>query len=100
LEFNEQRITSSDTVIKTDFYSNDFFNTLHLASNAKVSINNVDFLGSIIDIDTHKEFDDLQFGTDLLATVDKAHIEEKKLFFSLLQPALLEKLNPVYGSST
>ena len=50
--------------------------------------------GSVIDIDVAQE-SELNFNS-LYETVEKAHTEEKALFFSLLSPDFLRSLNPMY----
>lgn len=52
--------------------------------------------GSIIDIDSSKEYKNNYFLENLEAEINKVHICEKKIFYSLLSEDLLNSLNPTY----
>jgi len=73
---------------------NGFRNTLRIANNAKIKKQDTEVIASIIDIDTHIENPSKE---KIVSLIDAGHLEEKKLFFSLLKEDFLEKeLNPVY----
>jgi uncharacterized protein (TIGR04255 family) len=50
--------------------------------------------GSLIDIDV--AFENTINTKEVTEIVEQAHNEEKKLFFSLLNPSFLKSLNPEY----
>jgi uncharacterized protein (TIGR04255 family) len=70
-----------------------------MVNHANVAIDKVTYAGSLIDIDTNLEpfpesaktnFD------EFIDIIERAHEEEKKLFFSLLEDDYLKSLNPEY----
>ena len=52
--------------------------------------------GSLIDIDSFKEYEDNYFLENLESEINKVHICEKNMFFSLLTDDFLDTLNPIY----
>lgn len=66
---------------------------LKLISFAEAIVEKRSIKGSIVDIDTqvqHDKFENFQ------KVVERAHTEEKKIFFRLLEKEFLKTLNPVY----
>jgi uncharacterized protein (TIGR04255 family) len=55
-----------------------------------------DMVGSLIDIDTSREYSNGYFINNIKQELDIAHKCEKKLFFNLLSSSLLESFNPEY----
>lgn len=53
-------------------------------------------LGSLIDIDSFKEYGDNYFLENLESEIEKVHACEKRMFFSLLKRDFLDSLNPIY----
>ncbi len=49
--------------------------------------------GSIVDIDTNVRYEDFE---DIRQAIESAHMEEKALFFNMLDDEFLRTLNPVY----
>jgi uncharacterized protein (TIGR04255 family) len=85
--------------LTTRIASNEFVNQLVMVNHANVAVDKVSYAGSLIDIDTNLEpfpesaktnFD------EFIDIVKRAHEEEKKLFFSLLEDDYLKTLNPEY----
>lgn len=85
--------------LTTRLASNEFVNQLVMVNHANVAVEKVSYSGSLIDIDTNLEpfpesaktnFD------EFIDIVKRAHEEEKKLFFSLLEDDYLKTLNPEY----
>jgi uncharacterized protein (TIGR04255 family) len=85
--------------LTTRIASNEFVNQLVIVNHANVAVEKVSYVGSLIDIDTNLEpfpesaktnFD------EFIDIVKRAHEEEKKLFFSLLEDDYLKTLNPEY----
>jgi uncharacterized protein (TIGR04255 family) len=87
--------------IRIEYRQDDITTILQVLENATVSQNKTGMnarTGSIVDIDCFK----LQNNTDnndlsnLMSILVKAHQIEKELFFSLLKPDLVKKMNPEY----
>ncbi len=57
--------------------------------------------GSVIDIDSFVTEPEVAGGFDatLAAFLERAHLAEKRLFFSLLKPDFLETLSPIYADA-
>lgn len=71
-----------------------FTNTLRMVSNTKIDISGRILNGSIIDIDTVLNGSKSNFFIDVEKILSDAHLEEKKLFFSLLKDEYIKTLNP------
>jgi len=98
LLFRGTSILDKETTIRTLFDSGDFKSFLHFSTNGKLVENNTLLHGSIIDIDTFKNYDGVRFDCDdLLKQIDSGHSEEKRLFFDILNKDFIDSnLNPVY----
>ena len=97
ISINDSTHNSLKTQLRTEIEKNGFFNTLNIANNAKQSIgNNQERNGSIIDIDTFKEYDKSDFRGIYKTEIINAHNSEKEIFFSLLKTDYLKTLNPSY----
>lgn len=84
------------TIIYTETKDGEFVNTLQLSNNATSEKDKKITLGTVIDIDTYRVFDDSSFINSHNDNINIAHITGKKLFFSLLKDDLLNSLNPIY----
>lgn len=74
-----------------------FENTIQFSNSSIVNINLPnEKKGSIIDIDTFKNYSDNSFLSSYVEEIDNAHQSEKKLFFSLLKDNFIDTLNPQY----
>lgn len=71
---------------------NSFNNSLMFANDGRYNGQ----VGSIIDIDTYKEYTDEYFKNNIRQELDNAHQCEKKLFFNLLEENILKTFNPEY----
>lgn len=89
-EVDLQRMKSLN--IRTNIANGDFINSLTFANDGQYKGQP----GSLIDIDTSREYADDYFKNHLEEELNKAHLSEKELFFSLLKESLLESLKPVY----
>lgn len=88
--------------LRVEFEKKGFLNVITLLNsypNSTVTPDNInDSFFSLIDIDVIKNFapdQHLSFD-ELIAHLNEAHDTEKDLFFSLLNPAFLQSLNPTY----
>lgn len=79
--------------IRTILKDGDFFNSLTFANDGQYNGTN----GSLIDIDTSRDYIDNYFMNNIEKELNTAHESEKNLFFSLLREPLLKSLNPIYN---
>ena len=83
--------------ITTQVKDCDFDNTIQFSNSAMLNVNMPGQKnGSIIDIDTFREYSDNFFLGNIVSEIENAHKTEKTLFFSLLKPDFIESLNPHY----
>ncbi len=83
--------------ISTQVSDNGFNNTVLFSNSAIMNVNRPNRIdGSIIDIDTFKEYEDNYFLENVATEIENAHQTEKTLFFSLLKGDFIETLNPQY----
>lgn len=93
-----EKYVSENLLIRTDVRDGNFMNTLQFANNAnyRPNPNTSEIVGSLIDIDTSREYSDNFFIENREQEINMAHECEKNLFFSLLKPTFLETLNPTF----
>lgn len=91
---------SNNTLIRSELIDGNFINIVQIADSAKYKAtdSSTERSGSIIDIDTFREYDDNYFTQNIKSELNQAHLCEKKLFFSLLNPQYLNTLNPEYDN--
>ena len=83
--------------ITTSVQDSSFGNTIQFANCSVMNMNQPnEKRGSIIDIDTFKEYKDNFFLSNIEKEIEEAHVSEKTLFFSLLSESFIERLNPQY----
>lgn len=92
LSLNEVAITPKNTTLRTELEFEDLNCTLQITNNA---LNN-NQPGSFIDLDIFKDKDLGDFFNNHEGLISKAHEIEKQVFFPLLKPDFLAKLNPEY----
>jgi len=88
-------IGEEPTLFKTVMKSERLIKTLQIANNVSLQRGTKILTGSVIDIDSatdgqHDIYDNLN------EILEKAHLEEKKLFFKLLKEDFLASLNPEF----
>jgi uncharacterized protein (TIGR04255 family) len=92
LKSKHQSIHEQNSELKTSCLYNSYSNNIRVSNNTKLTINQDELVGSIIDMDT------VNTGSseinDFLNEVNKMHNTEKKVFFSLLDDKYIETLNP------
>lgn len=97
IEINSTSHKPKNTQLRTEIERNGFLNTLNIANNAKQKIqDNKERNGSIIDIDTFKEYEGGTFNKIYESEIEKAHNSEKEIFFNLFKKEYLETFNPKY----
>ncbi|MBI2425748.1 MAG: TIGR04255 family protein [Candidatus Hydrogenedentes bacterium] len=89
LETNESQLIASIS-------AGEFKHTLRVISNVEIKSKEESFIGSAIDIDTALEGKRDDFFQNMPRYLEDAHLEEKRLFFSLLTDEYVESLNPEY----
>lgn len=93
LNMNNDALIGLDSSVRIKIPSSQFLNTLRITNDAQVKKIDTTTRGSIIDIDTFID----NPKENALDLIEKGHLEEKKLFFTLLKKDFLEKeLNPEY----
>jgi len=93
LKMSDQSLADFGTSMRLEIPTGNFISTLRIANKAKVTKANGNSEGSIIDIDTFLE----GAVEDEMKLIETGHLEEKKLFFSLLKEEFIVKeLNPEY----
>lgn len=93
VDMDSQSLTHFDTSMRLDIPTGSFTSALNIVNNAQVTKANGVCKGSIIDIDTFQE----NPTGDINDLLEVGHVEEKKLFFTLLkQDFIKQELNPEY----
>jgi uncharacterized protein (TIGR04255 family) len=92
---NDKKPESKNLILRLEMQRDKFTQILQIAQPTTVS-GRPNELGSIIDIDIVMENSTMDFFKDADILLEDAHNKEKLLFFSLLKPTFLEKLNPIY----
>lgn len=83
--------------ITTSVKDSTFDNTIQFSNSSIMNLNQPnEKRGSIIDIDTYKNYPDNYFLGNIANEMEEAHKSEKTLFFSLLEDRFIETLNPQY----
>ena len=93
ISLSKDHLTGLDSTIRMTVPSGEFISTLQVINDAEVKNAEKTVKGSIIDIDTHID----NPKEDIIKIVEQGHLEEKKLFFTLLKEEFVKKeLNPEY----
>lgn len=93
LEMSSHSLVDFGTSMRLEIPTGKFKSTLRISNKAKLTKANENSEGSIIDIDT---FLDVKIEKEK-ELIEIGHLEEKKLFFSLLKQEFVQKeLNPEY----
>jgi len=93
LNIAKEQLNDLDSTIRVEVPSGDFISTLQVINNAQVKKEAETRKGSILDIDTYIANPQ----KDIIEIVEQGHLEEKKLFFTLLKEEFIKKeLNPEY----
>lgn len=90
---------TNNVLVRTEVRDCDnFIDTIQITNSAayKSPFHTESLSGSLIDIDSFKEYEDNYFLENLESEINKVHICEKNMFFSLLTDDFLDTLNPIY----
>ncbi len=95
---NNDPLIAEQTLFRCTLKTGNFLTNLQIANNAEVTVQNVLEKGSVIDIDTYfqKKGEDNLDLSNIVDILEEGHLEEKKLFFSLLNNDFLSTFNPEY----
>jgi uncharacterized protein (TIGR04255 family) len=99
LTINNEQTELINSTIRMQVESNEdtFISSLQLSNSAGKETPQGKISGSVIDIDTFKNYNDEgSFYDDFSKEIQTGHDIEKNLFFSLLKQDFLESLNPIY----
>lgn len=95
INLNGEPINYNKTILNTSFNHGTFSSTLRISNISKV--NNKD--GSIIDIDTYCDLElpvEDDINEKVVKLIEEGHLEEKKLFYSLLKKEYTDKIEVKY----
>jgi uncharacterized protein (TIGR04255 family) len=95
----EHRISTKPVQIRTEIREEDLIHIVQVVSPAEVALPGHEkrWKGVLLDIDTVRPLSETQSWDDLERCLDGAHISGKRMFFSLLKPETVERLEPEYG---
>lgn len=97
LTLTERDYTSEKTQIRVEVPNGDFINVLQVMSEAIYTGSNlIEKRGTLLDIDTSKDYSDGTFLQNYMQELEDAHTSEKELFFKLLNEDFLNQLEPEY----
>ena len=94
LTLNSEEFPSEQLIIRSLLRREEFLINLQLA-NKTIASKSME-IGSIVDIDTFIENEDLSISEIESSLLEKSHNEQKKLFFGILNDEFLNSLNPEY----
>ncbi len=93
LKIGDECMAKLDTYIRLEIPTESFANTLQITNNVQINRAGSVVKGSLVDIDTYVESPQ----GDVMSMIDKGHLEEKRLFFTLLKEEFVkEELNAEY----
>jgi len=99
IALNDEPFTGNEINFTSVINADDCINRLVMLNKSEVVVDKSYYSGSVIDIDTVlKSYpENITSNVEILKKcIEKAHVEEKKLFFSLIQQSFLNTLNPEY----
>jgi len=94
LSLNEKSLTSNKIVLRTSLPKEEFICNLRISNDSKME--QVEKLGSIIDIDVYREEDGKSIIEQFDRILEEAHNTEKEIFFSSFKEEFLQNFNPEY----
>ncbi len=94
LTLNGNTFSTEQLVLRSLLKREEFLINLQVAN--KTIVSDYTEMGSIIDIDTFLEDEDLTICDIQSSLLERSHLEQKKLFFGILNEEFLASLNPEY----
>lgn len=86
----------NNTYIRTNVEYGEFISTIQIAEKMQKQIESKSTYGSVIDIDSFKNYQDDSFLNNFKSEIEIAHKCEKELFFNILFDDFIMKLKPIY----
>ena len=99
LKLGTHEISTKPVQLRTEIKESDLMHIVQIVSPAEVSLPGVQgrLKGVLLDIDTIKHLDEKESWENLDGRLDDVHMACKKMFFSLMKPETVEKLEPEYA---
>jgi uncharacterized protein (TIGR04255 family) len=101
IKLNGFKHRNAGLIIKTEIERNDSTVVVQILTGANVAIaahgNKTEGKGVLLSVDVIREIQSLDFFEELPGLLDALHETEKEVFFGLLTPETLEKLNPSWS---
>ena len=96
LTMENQPFIANQIKLNSSLKTGEFISNLRIVNESKIEINKISKMVSVIDIDTSIERTSGISLPDIASLMNTGHVEEKKIFFSLLNNEYLQSLNPEY----
>ena len=98
LKLGEYEISKRPVQLRTEIKEGDLIHIVQIVSPAEVglSVDGKRFKGVLLDIDTIKPLSENESWSALDSRLDDVHLACKKMFFSLMKPETVNKLEPEY----
>jgi uncharacterized protein (TIGR04255 family) len=98
IQYNKVAIPYSKTFLRTELDQDGFSNTLQVSNShlKEISHSRKTEIGSIIDIDTYREYENKPTLDQVLKDIEAGHDVEKKIFWNLLGKDLKNTLKPTF----
>lgn len=84
------------TTIETNIKDDLFDIKLHILENCQISMRNDVLIGSIIDTDVSKNYNEKKEIEQVLEEINLAHAKSKGIFFGILEDKYMKTLEPIY----
>lgn len=98
VKLNNNILSEESTNLQTEIIDDKFIVLLRIGNSINITKNKTETNGSVIDIDClYNITDTSEFFDSYHEIIEKAHIKEKELFFSLLEESFLKELKPKFG---
>lgn len=99
LKLGEHQISTKPVQLRTEIREEDVIHIVQVVSPAEVVLPGHEkrWKGVLLDIDTIRPLSETQSWDELERCLDGAHMSCKRMFYSLLKPETVERLEPEYG---
>jgi len=94
----DKKYSPINEFIRSTIKNNDFYSVIQFYNSANYNdpVTGKNLLGSVIDVDTNREYATPYFLDNIENEIKEGHDSNKDLFVSTLEPAFLKSLNPQY----
>jgi len=99
MKLGRHEINTKPVQIRTEIKENNLIHIVQIVSPAEASIpgDPHKLRGVLVDIDTIRAIKETETWSDIDGHLDEVHLSSKGMFFDLLKPETIERLDPVYG---